>query len=74
MIDHITKLIADLKDASERPEIKGGRVDFLLKSAALHLEDQQEEIKSLKDMNKEMSCDNENLRSLYDNTARYDGY
>ena len=74
MIDHITKLAQDMEAAAERPEIKGGNVDFLLKSAAMHLRDQQAEIESLNARIRDMSWDNEHLRSLYDDRRGYDGY
>lgn len=65
MMDFISQLASDCKEASERPEIKGGNIDYLLKAAAMHLENQQAEIGSLKAQMRDMSWDLENSRITY---------
>lgn len=69
-MDFISKLAADCKEASERPEIKNGNVDYLLKAAAMHLEDQLAEIGSLRAQMRDMSWDIENARQRYDERDR----
>lgn len=74
MTDFITKLVKDLEDAAARPEIAGGNVDYLLRTAAIYLADQQAEIGSLKAQMRDMTWENDHLRTLYDNKLSYDGY
>lgn len=71
----IANLVKDLKEASERPEIKGGNVDYLLKTAAFHLENQQTDIESYKTQIREMGWELDIARQNIDERRRYDeGY
>jgi hypothetical protein len=65
------KLIVELREAAEDPNNKGGRVEYLLLTAAHFLSDQSAEIDSLNSMIREMGRENENLRTLYDNRVEY---
>ncbi len=69
-MDFVAKIAIDCREASERPEIKGGNIDYLLKSAAHHLEDQLAEIGSLKAQIRDMGWDLDNARQRYEERDR----
>ena len=68
---YIETLVADLKEAAEQPENKGGKIEFLLRTAAHQLSEQSAEIESLKSRNRDLGWDIDNLRTLYDEKQLY---
>ena len=71
MSTYITSFITDLKNAADEPENKGGKIEFLLRTAAHHLAEQEAEIESLESRLRDMTWEIDNLRTLYDNTVQY---